>query len=679
MADILVFTPQSQLTAEENLVSFINLCRNYLTAFGAEIDFDANTWNITASVQLKGKGKQQVNCSFSTLASCAQKSPTMMLEPFLSFAKADFRYSFSLRRSKTPQRRLSALRAVEAALSESGIAPNPVLVDAAIFNRAAQLLQERYRPSLAYRLGQELEGLASFMFSNHLVRVPLIWKNPIPRPTEGNRVGREFDERRAKKLPSAEAIAALPEIFRLATEPIDVLTSSVAAILCSAPDRVNEVLLLREDCEVRDKDQNGTPVYGLRWFPAKGADPMVKWIVPTMVSVVQEAIMRIRKISSAAREVAAWYEKNPHRLYIPQHLESLRGKELLTFSEVTELLFEVPVKGSGRQWCIANGVSIGDSGPSRRVRFKDVEAALIALLPEGFPWLNSEVGLKYSDALLTTRRYELERGRSTLNGVVDAITIQQISDSLGGRADHGRESLFSRLGFSAANGAPLKINTQQFRHYLNTLAQAGGMSQLDIAKWSGRRDIRQNEAYDHVTPQQILLKVRDAIGELPETTEALKQFPTRVGIRREEFLRLKVPTAHTTDYGYCIHDYTMSPCQLHMDCLHCEEQVCVKGDVQKTRLLKRGLEEGRKLLADARTAMDQGYKGSDRWMAHHLSTVGRLEQLAAILDDPAVPDGSVIQMTGVPSVSRIEQAEEARESGRAISRSVKGQRERLES
>lgn len=660
MADIILFTPQSQRDAEENLASFVELCRNQLTAFGADLDFDKNVWNVTDSVQLKSKGRQQTNCTFSTLSTCDNKEPTIMAEPFLSFAKSYFRYLFSLAQAKNLSNRLSALRSIESALSEKGIAPNPVMADAGAFNRAAQLIQERYAPSLAYRIGQELERLAEFVVYGHLVLVSLKWRNPIPRPREGNRVGAEADKQRAEKLPSPEALEVLPKVFWMAKEPIDVLASSVAAILCSAPDRINEVLLLPVNCEVHG-GQPGKPAYGLRWWPAKGAPPMVKWIVPTMVSVVQEAISKIAKLTSKAREVASWYEENPNRLYIPGHLSHLRDKEFLTFAEVATLIFEVSAKGAGRQWCVQNKVPFSGFGSNGGVRFRDVEAAAIAQLPDGFPWLNSEVGLRYSEALLVTRRYELSQERGTFNGVVDAITNQQISDALGGRAKHGHESSFSRLGFMASDGSPLKINTHQFRHYLNTLAQAGGMSQLDIAKWSGRRDIRQNEAYDHVPPADILAKIRNAVGELPETTEALNALPARVIIRREEFLRLKIPTAHTTDYGYCVHDYTMTPCQLHMDCLHCEEQVCIKGEKHKTELLKQRLTESRKLLADAQQAMEQGYKGADRWITHHQSTVSRMEQLAAILEDPSVPDESLIQIAGDTSVSRIEQAIELRE------------------
>ena len=58
----------------------------------------------------------------------------------------------------------------------------------------------------------------------------------------------------------------------------------------------------------------------------------------------------------------------------------------------------------------------------------------------------------------------------------------------------------------------------------------------------------------------------------------LAEIPKKSLIPRDEFARLMVPTAHITDLGFCDQVYTMSPCPLHRDCIHCENLVCVKGD-----------------------------------------------------------------------------------------------------
>jgi len=179
------------------------------------------------------------------------------------------------------------------------------------------------------------------------------------------------------------------------------------------------------------------------------------------------------------------------------------------------------------------------------------------------------------------------------------------------------------------------------------------MSQLDIAKWSGRKDVRQNAAYDHVTPGQMLQKIRDAIGDDSQMFGPLAEIPKKVLIPRDEFARLRIPTAHTTELGFCVHDYTMSPCQLHRDCIHCEDLVCVKGDEEKSMRLRQNLEEARDLLQKAEDAVSDGYAGGDRWLEHHLSAVERLSQLCSIMDDPNVPHGAVVQLAPPLGVNRV--------------------------
>lgn len=660
-ADISVFTPKADVDASANLAAFVAMCRSQLTIFGADLRFDDMAWDVTEAVQLKGHGKKRVRIYFSTQETVDDASPTQLAEPFVSFAKAYVRYMQGMRPTKNPAFRVTALRALDASLRGGGYS-DPIKVDGDTLNRAARVIAERLGGATAYRVGSQLEVVAEFMSEHRLTAVPLSWRSPIKRPVDSVRVGQEFDKRRAEKMPSLAALEALPKAFHSATRLQDVLYSSIAAILCSAPDRINEVLLLAEDCEVHDKTSAGKEAYGLRWWPAKGAEPMVKWIIPTMAPVVAEAIARTRRITEDARRIARWYELNPRKLYLPPALEHFRAKELLTMDELRQMLFvNADSRTMARQWCTGNAVPLMKIGKLVNVRFADVEAVVVAQLPPGFPLLSAENRLKYSEALIIVRRNELHPEKATYRCVIDSVTINQVNTGLGARSEHGFESMFDRLGFAEPDGSPIRVTTHQFRHYLNTLAQAGGMSQLDIAKWSGRIDIRQNEAYDHVSADQMVAKIRQSIGNESQMFGPLAKLPKNIPISRDEFAKLKIPTAHTTDFGFCIHDYTMMPCDQHADCINCTEHVCVKGDERKAAMVKRRLTEAQELLARAEAATSEGYYGADRWMEHHQKTVIRLTQLAEILDNPAVPVGSVIQLADVPGVSRsIEQALEDR-------------------
>lgn len=657
MAEIVLFTPKAEFDAAANLRGLIDMCRSKLTVFGPDFPFQHDVWDVTDAVMTKGKGNKRERITFSNAATVDKKVPAMMLEPFLSFAKAYVRYMHGMRPTKVIHNRVAALRALEAALSENGMTPDPVRIDSRVLNRAAQIIAERFGDAAAYRVGGQLEMVGAFLAENRLTAVPVRWRNPIKRPGSAVRVGKQFDERRAEKMPSSAALDALPRIFRAATEPAEVITASVAAILLAAPDRIGEVLTLPADCEVRERRNGKEDVYGLRWWPAKGAEPMVKWLVPSMATVVKEALQKIRSVTAEARRIAISYEQHPGQIYLAADVVHLRGQEWLSMMEVAGVL-GLNERAAANAWCKAAAIKTEQrEGGGKRVyaRFTDVESAVLGMLPSGFPVLDKETGLRYSEALFVVRRNELGAQRGTYRCMIESVGIGQINTGLGCRAEHGHESIFTRLGFTEPDGSHITLTSHQFRHYLNTLAQAGGLSQLDIAKWSGRRDIRQNEAYDHVTPGQILQKIRDAVGG-DQMFGPLAELPKKLLIRRDEFARLVIPTAHTTDFGYCVHDYTASPCRLHMDCIHCQDLVCVKGDTEKAAMLRQRLEEAKRLVHKAEAAAGDGYSGSDRWLDHHRTAVDRLSQLCAILDDPKIPNGSVVQLATPKMPSRIEQA-----------------------
>ncbi len=181
----------------------------------------------------------------------------------------------------------------------------------------------------------------------------------------------------------------------------------------------------------------------------------------------------------------------------------------------------------------------------------------------------------------------------------------------------------------------------------------------------------------YISAGQMLEKIREAVGG-NDMFGPLAELPQKALIRRDEFARLVIPTAHTTEIGYCVHDYTSSPCQIHMDCIHCQDLVCIKGDTEKTTRLHQQLEEAKGLVAKAKAAVEQEYAGGNRWLEHHLSTVDRLSQLCTIMDDPSVPHGAVIQLaapqmamhTQQPAVKRIDPAEDEQARMQANARAL---------
>lgn len=123
-----------------------------------------------------------------------------------------------------------------------------------------------------------------------------------------------------------------------------------------------------------------------------------------------------------------------------------------------------------------------------------------------------------------------------------------------------------------------------------------------------------------------------------------------------DFQQLGFKTAHSTDSGFCVHDFVMLPCQLQLDCDNCDEHVCVKGDQIKTAHIRERLSLSRELLQKAEVGVADRRRGADRWLRHHRTTVERLEKLVAILDDPSIPVGAIIRLSRTHGASLIDSA-----------------------
>jgi len=178
--------------------------------------------------------------------------------------------------------------------------------------------------------------------------------------------------------------------------------------------------------------------------------------------------------------------------------------------------------------------------------------------------------------------------------------------------------------------------------------------------WSGRADVHQNGVYDHVSD-------RDALVVLDENTRDDRHVPATLAarrkavlIKRDEFERLQVKTAHTTEFGFCVHDFAMLPCQLHMDCLNCDEHLCLKGDKVRNANLRQWRDETKALLEHSKAAESDGSEGADRWTQHQTRTLTRVEQIIEVYEDQTVPNGAVIQPAWGSVASWIEQGRQER-------------------
>jgi hypothetical protein len=225
MADIIYFAPRAAYDAQANLRDFIELCRTRLKPFGRDdIQFDSNIWRI-AGLTAKGNALKYL---YFTRQGCevrgSKRKPgivateALLREPFLGFSKALIAYMHGIQPTKDVSQPLLALRYLEAALFELNGSVEPASIMPQALNYACSLMTQNLGHRAAYGRAVVLDQIYRFVVKRGLVTSPTYWTNPIRSPQHNrNRVGKQFDQARFKKLPDPAALEALARIFNSST------------------------------------------------------------------------------------------------------------------------------------------------------------------------------------------------------------------------------------------------------------------------------------------------------------------------------------------------------------------------------------------------------------------------------------------------------------------------------
>jgi hypothetical protein len=238
---------------------------------------------------------------------------------------------------------------------------------------------------------------------------------------------------------------------------------------------------------------------------------------------------------------------------------------------------------------------------------------------------------------------ELSRTKNTHLCMFTPVGQAVITMALSDRED--RQSIFERFGRTEADGAPIHLKSHALRHYLNMVAQMGGLSSAEIALFSGRKDQKQNRAYDHMSSAEVQAPVAAALksGFTSELEPEPEERERRV-VNKDEFLGLDIRVGHVTKYGFCGHDFASEPCPMCRDCVNCQEHECVKGDSEKEKNLRTLKVQTEFYLRNARKALSEAEHGADTWVLHYTQTLARINELLGIFDDPNVPAGARVRL-----------------------------------
>ena len=503
------------------------------------------------------------------------------------------------------------------------------------------LMREKWNQSTTYRQIVSLLVLTRFLAARRICRV-LYYTPQTPRVEDFNRHTIAGQEARRDKLPSKAALNGLADVYReYAMEPRDRLRAAALAVLVVTGLRIGELLTLPVDCEVEEV-RGGKPRYGLRYYKekARGGARMfaVRWLTATGADLARRAVVEIRSLTDGARRRARILEKTPHRVTIP----GFHWGSRMTLEEVAQALsvqyavsvHRIPARELPRHLC-ASGLYY---------RTFEVEAYLLSQRAKRLWTVDRRDGTHQmlSETLLIAPKRFFHPGRSAQPLLVEPVLIQQISDFLSGRA--GAKSAFERFDIRESDGSFCQMTSHQFRHWLNYIADKGGLP-IDLqTRWLGRENPRDTDAYRHATVDERLQWVKEGIrdGSLsgPKADMYFELAPTC----RDSYLDGEVQAVHVTALGMCLHDFAVAPCPYHLNCVRgCSDYLRTKGNQSERQHLIQIQHTTERALSSAMAYSARGNEEiAEPWVRHCEETLAGVKKALAVDDATSPMDGSLV-------------------------------------
>lgn len=617
MNNLVEFKASHELDAIKNVRNFITFCRDKLTIYDDIIDWNSSSWKGIAAFRKLKAGYGLV------------ESKDRLDSDFIDFAKSYIRYNQALSSVKTPGRKILALRCLEKALLQTCHNAHVYNVSTIVLDEALQIASKHYKSNVLHQCGYELQKLSIFLSEHRFVRCGFIsWTNPVKPRFKNNYLPEKEDEDRIHKLPDERALFSIAEIFSRPDEKLssrDLFTTSVIALLMCSPSRASEILALPADCEITRKDRNGVERYGLRYYAAKGGGATIKWIPDVMIPVAQKAVLRLLKLSENARSLARWCERSPDKFYRHPLCPEVDEHEPLDVRQVCHALgYRLDDKGQ----CINKLKRTSLDGGVSFLNYSDRYYTLHKLwklirknLPQDFPWLDKEKSVRYSNALCLLNLHQCHEVKMTACYTLYKPSYSDLSRDIEKSRKMKPEvnNIFKRHGYFDQFGKCLFLRTHQPRHLLNTIAQLGDLSQLNIAKWSGRVSVLQNKNYNHTSQEEILEKINSLkLGSNRYCSPMDNKSNNMVVLEN-----LAHGAVHLTSEGYCIHNYVIPPCRklAEAQAYGWEDYGEMNEQQQKEVINKISL-----FLKMAKQAVDDGFYGADKWVSFHEDVLNNLEK-----------------------------------------------------
>lgn len=296
-SDIANFRNKAEVLAEKNLKEFILNCKEQLSGNLLDNNWESNYWKKIFKF-FKFKMKNVKLDSFS-------KSEDLDSD-YLDFCKSYVAYVFCSNSKGFDKLTFPiVLRVIEKNLLNYTASGDIKLLNPVILDECLSDINKNYTNGVAYSCGKFMERLVAFLNEKEFLNCGLMkWSSYIRPPESRLSISDNADNTRLAKLPNERALRAIGEIFSMQDYDLherDLFVTSVFALLMCAPSRITEILSLRADCEIVEKNREGKECYGLRFYSLKGFGANIKWIPEIMVPTARLAIKRLLRLSEKPR------------------------------------------------------------------------------------------------------------------------------------------------------------------------------------------------------------------------------------------------------------------------------------------------------------------------------------------------------------------------------------------
>lgn len=661
MSKVITFVPKKNKTAEQNLQHFIAMARDVVPTWTnlPGFSWEAARWSTTFR-NVRFTNMENANLHVS-------KTPTvnqLMHPSFMEAAKAYLRYRHHLEPHRNIGREMAALRSLEHVLRVDMGLPDITKVTQRHFNEAV-LLCARFKGA-AFVAGELLNILKRLADNGIVTSGAHFWNHKYHGALSYDSQNGAFapNEVKCNKLPDQDALLAIGDVFSRGydqpLEDVDQMVTSITALLLCAPMRINEILRFRTDCLASDQDKDEKTQYYLKYWVPKTKEFARKPIPETMAATAIEAIRRLKESTEEGRRLARYMETNPGRFYRHQNCPDVADDYPLTREQVAQALGFASMKSvqdylkkwTGTRRALGHTLDslwqiVLQDHQQLNPHFPFQEPLSGALLPP----------LKMSESLLCSLRYQFAPNLSTSPVLLAPFNRDYYIKRLDAAEKTDRKNsrpmcFYARHGFE-----PKKLKSHAPRHLLNRLAKQSGLTTDVITAWSSRSTFRQTLTYLDNDNGQAAAAVASLMSIVPDHTP-------KSPITGEEASLYRQGPIHRSRYGLCRRSWRVGPCNKFADCLNCSELLMCKGDRFATEIIAAE----RNTMADtfdaAQDAISRGERSATRWIKIMGPQIKKLDALLTVLNNPQIPDGSPVEITGTDfSHEQVLLSEKAEEIG----------------